>query len=361
MDKIRVLVVDDSAFMRRVISDILDSDDDIEVVGTARNGGDAIKKVESLRPDVITLDIEMPKMDGLTALSHIMSEYPTPVVMVSAMDKREADIAVRSLEYGAVDFISKPSRVTAVGDRREELLEKVKIAAIVDVKQLKFSLPDAGYVAEMEMPPPADQQLKVIAPADQQLRVIAIGASTGGPKAVFEILSRLPRDIPAAILVVQHMGAGFTTSFAERLDTISMLDVVEAKEGDILRQGKVIVAPGDYHMAVEKKVINGEVSGVIHITQGPKINNVRPSVDVMMQSVADAYGSATMGVILTGMGSDGAVGMEAIKGEGGKTIAEDKASCIVYGMPKAAVERGCVDKVVSLRDITTKIVEMISS
>ncbi|MEE8168453.1 MAG: chemotaxis response regulator protein-glutamate methylesterase [Candidatus Hydrothermarchaeales archaeon] len=349
MDKIRALVVDDSAFMRRVISDILDSDEDIEVVGTARNGEDAIKKVESISPDVVTLDIEMPKMDGLTALSHIMSRCPTPVVMVSAMDKREADIAVRSLECGAVDFISKPSKITALGYKREELLEKVKTAAMVDVKLLKFSLPETAYLKELAVPF-----------ADRELKVITIGASTGGPKAVLEIVSGLPRDIPAAVLVVQHMGAGFTASFAERLDTFSTWDVVEARDGEVLQQGKIIVAPGDHHMTVDKKTINGQVTGVIRLNKGPKVNNVRPSVDVTMQSVAEVYGPAVLGVLLTGMGSDGANGMQTIKEKKGKTIAEDKSSCVVYGMPKAAIELGCVDKVVSLKDMNTKILETIS-
>ncbi len=349
MGTIQALVVDDSAFIRRVISDILESDKDIDVVGVARNGEDAINKVASLRPDVITLDIEMPKMDGLTALSHIMDRYPTPIVMVSSMDRREADIAVRALEHGAVDFVSKPARITEMGERVEELVEKIKTAAQVDVKRLKLSPSDKSYIKDV----PALS-------LDQQFRVITIGASTGGPKAIFQILSDLPRDLSAAVLVVQHMGAGFTTSFAARLDSISTWDVVEAKDGDELRPGKIILAPGGYHMVVEKKMINGRISGVVHLNQSPKVNNVRPAVDITMKSVAEAYGSANLGVILTGMGSDGAIGLKAIKENGGKTLAEDKSTCIVYGMPKAAFELGIVDSVVTLPNMVKGIVEMIS-
>jgi two-component system chemotaxis response regulator CheB len=349
LTKIKVLVADDSAFMRKVISDILNTDEDIEVVGFARDGEDAIKKVEALRPDVITLDIVMPKMDGLTALFHIMTSNPTPVVMVSSMDKREADIAVQSLEYGAIDFVSKPSRVTEMEDKRKELLEKIKTAAMVDVTLLKLTHPEQSYIKDLLVPS-----------TKKQLKVIVIGSSTGGPRAVMKILSELPKDnLSAAILVVQHMGAGFTSSFAERLDRVSLWDVVEAREGEVMRSGKVVVASGDYHMTIEGKKVNGQMSMIIHTDKGPKVNNVRPSVDVTMDSVARVYGSNTLGIILSGMGSDGARGLKTIKEKGGKTLAQNKSSCLIYGMPKAAVELGCVDKVVDLKNIPTKIVEMV--
>jgi len=350
MGKIRVLVVDDSAFIRRVVSDVLNSDNDIDVVAVARNGEDALTKIEAFRPDVITLDIEMPKMDGLTALSHIMDKYPTPVVMVSSLDRREADVVVKALEKGAVDFISKPARVTEMGERVDELVGKVKTAAGVDVARLKLSIPGKSYITK-SLPKPS---------IDKQFKIITIGASTGGPKALFQIISDLPLNLHAAVLLVQHMGAGFTSSFAARLDSVSTWDVVEAQEGDELHVGKMILAPGDYHMEVEKKIINGQVSGIVHLNQNSKVNNVRPAIDVTMRSVAEAYGTRNLGVVLTGMGSDGAIGLQDIKKVGGKTIAEDKSTCIVYGMPKACAELGVVDTVAPLPNIVQNIINKVS-
>jgi two-component system chemotaxis response regulator CheB len=348
--KIRVLVVDDSTFMRQVISDILESDLEIEVIGTARNGQDALKKVEELRPDVVTLDIQMPKMDGLEALSHIMDAFPTPVVMLSAMDKKEADVVIRALELGAVDFVSKPKgKTTTLLDDKTgaELIEKVKIAAGVDVRQLEPLPLKKSYTVE----PP-----KFAMP---QFTVITIGASTGGPKALIEVLSNLPKNIPAAFLIVQHMPLGFTKSFAERLNEVCELDVDEAKNGDEIKPGRVFIAPGGYHMTVEKEATLFS-DGVIRLVRSPKVNKVRPSVDVTMTSVAEVYGPNSLGILLTGMGVDGARGMRAIKEKNGRTIAEDESSCVIFGMPRAAIEMDCVDKIAPLSRIPTIIIKMLT-
>lgn len=351
-DKIRVLVVDDSALMRLLISDILKSDREIEVVATARDGVDGIKKVTELKPDVVALDIEMPRLDGLHALGYIMSEIPTPVVMISAFTKSGAEATFRALEYGAVDFVSKPSGpisrdIGAVGD---ELVAKIKMAARVDVGKLKFILPKKIPEKYLKSGPKKDVP---------GIKVVAIGASTGGPRALGEILPQLDTDIPTGLLVVQHMARGFTKTFARRLDKESKIEVKEAEHGDRIEPGRALIAPGDYHMIVRKEVSGKETAGIISLNQDPPVYGLRPTVDAMMISVARAYGDKTIGVILTGMGSDGAKGMKAIRDNNGKTIAQDKDSCVVYGMPKAAVEEGAVDKVVPLAKIAKEIMKIV--
>jgi len=343
LSKIKVLVVDDSTFMRQVISDTIQADPSIEVVGTARDGEDALKKISELKPDVITLDIEMPKMDGLETLAHIMNKFPTPVVMLSAMDKREADIVVRALELGAVDFVSKTGGKTATlldEETQGELIDKIRMAATVDVKRLQYMPSKKSYVTRGPRF------------VTQQFKVITIGASTGGPKAVMKVLSRIPKDVPACFLIVQHMPVGFTKSFSERLNEVCELPVKEAIDGDEIKPGRIFVAPSDYHMTVEKKDASLLQRGIIRLAKTPKVNKVRPSVDVTMTSVAEVYGPDSMGVLLTGMGIDGARGMLAIKEKNGKTIAEDPSSCVIFGMPKAAIEMGAVDKVVPLDKIS---------
>ncbi len=354
-NKIRVLVVDDSALMRLMISDILNSDKGIEVVATARDGEDGIKKVTELRPDVVTLDIEMPGLDGLHALGYIMSEIPTPVVMLSAFTKKGTEATFRALEYGAVDFVSKPSgpvshNIKAVGD---ELIAKVKVAAGVDLGKLEFIRPekiDRKYLktkSEKTIP---------------EIKVVAIGASTGGPRALEKIFCQLDPDIPAGLLVVQHMPKGFTKTFAGRLDRKCMIKVKEAKAGDKIEQGKALIAPGDYHMSITIETTgNNMAGGLISLNQEPPVYGLRPTVDAMMLSAAEVYGNRAVGVILTGMGSDGAKGMKAIKENKGRTIAQNKDTCVVYGMPKAAVEEGAVDKVVPLDKIAEEIKKMLET
>jgi two-component system chemotaxis response regulator CheB len=351
-DKIRVLVVDDSALMRLMISDILNSDKEIEVVATARDGEDGIIKVTELNPDVVTLDVEMPHLDGLHALGYIMSEIPTPVVMVSAYTQKGAEATLRALEYGAVDFVSKPSGpisrdIRTVGD---ELIAKVKTAATVDLDKLKFIQPKK--VSENYIKPRSQKDV-------QGVKVVAIGASTGGPRALGQMLPQLDPDIPAGILIVQHMPKGFTKAFAGRLDRESRIEVKEAEGGDRIEQGKALIAPGDYHMIVKRKIFGKKTAGVISLNQEPPVYGLRPTVDAMMLSMAKVYGNRAVGVILTGMGSDGAKGMKAIKKNKGKTIVQDKDTCVVYGMPKAAVKERAVDKVVPVDKIAEEIMEMV--
>jgi two-component system, chemotaxis family, protein-glutamate methylesterase/glutaminase len=338
--KYKVLVVDDSIVMRRIITDLLSQDEEIEVVGTARNGAEAIEKVRTLNPDVVTMDIEMPVMDGLTALQHIMAEYPRPVVMLSSMDKRQADITFKALELGAVDFIPKTSGSLSLDLERVSctILDTVKAAAKAKMKVVRT---------------PIRSIMPTSLPTLSGEWIVLIGCSTGGPKALPEVLSRLPGNLPAPVLVVQHMPEGFTKSFAERLNWISPLEVKEAEDGEEIQKGKIYIAPGNRHMTLK--------GNKVHLDDGPKINFVRPAVDVLMNSVAPMFGPRTVGVILTGMGSDGAVGMELIKKNGGKTIVQNEETCVVYGMPKAVADRNAADRIVPLEDIAKNIVVMLST
>jgi len=338
--------------MRLMISDILNSDKEIEVVATARDGEDGIKRVTELKPDVVTMDVEMPRLDGLHALGYIMSEIPTPVVMVSAYTKKGAEATFRALEYGAVDFVSKPSGPIS-GDIKEvgkELIAKVKIASVVGLDKLKFIRPKKITQKYLKAKP------KKIVP---EIKVIAIGSSTGGPCALEEILPQLDPDIPAGLLIVQHMPTGFTETFAARLDRDSKIDIKQAEAGDKIEQGKALLAPGDYHMTVKREVSRKEAVGFISLNKEPPVYGLRPTVDAMMLSAAEVYGDKTIGVILTGMGSDGTRGMKAIKENKGKTIAQNEDTCVVYGMPKAAVEEGVVDKVVPLDKIAEEIMKIV--
>jgi len=336
---IRVVVVDDSAVMRKIISDIIEEDPHLEVVGTARNGADSLGVIERLKPDVVTMDIEMPKMDGLTALSHIMAENPVPVIMISAMDKRSADITVKALSMGAVDFISKISGTISLDLSRiaDTIREKVKVASTVKVETVK--------------PTVAIPRSLTRKPAKPSNRVILIGASTGGPKAIPELLGRLPRDITAPILIVQHMPEGFTASFADRLNWYSSLEVREAKEGDVIRPGLVLIAPGNYHMELRKDTI--------HINQNDRVQFVRPSVDILFKSAVETLGNRCIGVILTGMGSDGLQGCRAIKEAGGTILAQNEETCVVYGMPKAVVDNRLTDKVAPLTDLPRHLLRLL--
>ncbi len=350
--KVRVLVVDDSALMRRLISDLLESDPRIEVMDTARDGVEAVEKVAALHPDVVTLDIEMPRMSGLEALSHIMSQCPTPVIMLTGLT--DPKTAIEALERGAVDFVVKPSGTISVDiyKIRQDLIEKVKLATLVNLRKI-------APRAEPAAPPPAPQswgERGEGSPSPPGGRAVAVGASAGGPRTLDRLLGRLPAHLPAPVLVVQHMPPGFTRSFAERLHERSPLAVKEAEEGDVVLPGQAYIAPGDHHMLVEKQ------SGrkIIRLDQSPRVKGLRPSVDVTLCSVAEAYGTGSIGVILTGMGSDGTEGFKAIKEQGGITIAQDKATSVIYGMPRAAVKSGYVDKVLPLDEIPEEIVRLLT-
>jgi two-component system chemotaxis response regulator CheB len=348
---IKVLVVDDSSFMRKSITHILESDPSIKVIDTASDGKEAIKKVRQLRPDVVLLDIEMPVMDGLTALSHIMAECPAPVVVVSGLGERYKSITMKALCQGAIDFIIKPSGAISYDIEKisGEIILKTKIAAAVDVQKLDFSLTGTSY-------------LRIPHVSVKRKEVIVICASTGGPRAVTKVLSGLPRDIPAGILIAQHMGREFVPSFAEMLKWQCTVDISVAKEGDIIRPGQALLAPGGCNTIIEK---DGEVKKVVFTAPSRPYQGVErggdlsPSIDYAMESAAETCKEAALGVILTGMGDNGVKGMKNIKEEGGSTIAEDESTCVIFGMPKAAIEAGCVDEIVPLHQIAGVIMRMI--
>ncbi len=341
MAKTRVLVVDDSAFMRKVISDMISQVPSFEVVGTARDGLDALQKVAQLQPDVVTLDVEMPHKNGLETLRDIMASQPVPVVMLSSVTQSGAKATLEALALGAVDFIPKPSGAISLDIEKikDELLTKLKAAALAKVHPLKAKPQPIKTIGI----PPVKKQAVFPKPSDSTSPriIVAIGASTGGPRALEAVLRQFPKDMPAAVLVVQHMPAGFTRSMAERLDQLSSIKVKEAEEGEPISPGVAYVAPGDYHMVVG-------AGGVIHLERTPPVNYVRPSIDVTFLSLPPAYAGQTVGVILTGMGKDGAAGMAKIKAAGGVTIVQDESTSVIYSMPRAVVENGDADYILPL-------------
>lgn len=343
---IKILIVDDSAFMRKLLSDMFAAEPGFTVVDTARNGKDAVDKAKWLKPDVITMDVEMPVLDGIKALEIIMKEAPTPVVMVSSLTRAGADATIRALELGAVDFIAKTagpiSSITAI---KSELLLKCQAAAKVSVARLA--------IIHDRKASPVIPQMSVLAGDDQ---IIAIGTSTGGPRALQEIITKLPGNLPCGIVIVQHMPPGFTKSLSERLNSLSSLTVKEAEHNDVIRPGLVLIAPGDYHMTVERE--GGK--RVVKLNQNSPIGGHRPAVDPLFESVARCYGKRALGVVLTGMGHDGSKGIQSIKQQQGSTIAEDQSTAVVFGMPKSAIELGVVDKVVPLHGVAAEIVRVVS-
>lgn len=354
--KIKVLVVDDSAFMRVLVSDMLNASHEIGVVGVAKDGREGVEQTKALSPDVITMDVEMPKMNGIEAVKHIMAEKPTPVVMLSALTKKNADVTLEALDNGAFDFVTKPSGSLSLDiDRvRGELISKIKGAYAYGGK-ISTGMRRLQGVKKHKAPA-RDYSIYTRAPADKgriSKKVVVIGSSTGGPKSLDEIFSALPDGIPAGMLVVQHMPPYFTKSLAERLDRNSPVHVREGEEGDMITNGSALVVPGDYHMTVN--------SGGVHLNKEAPVNAIRPSVDVTMQSVAKTYGSNTIGVLLTGMGKDGAEGMKTIKDWGGKTIVSDENTSIIFGMPREAIKLGCVDKIVPLYEIADEIIRALES
>lgn len=348
--KIKVLVVDDSAFMRKVITDMISSDPTMEVIDTAKNGQDALKKIEMHRPDVVTMDIEMPIMDGLSALKEIMATTPLPVIMLSSLTKKGADETLKALDLGAFDFITKPSSMIKVStpEVKEELLGKIRGASKVRMaKPIKREpLPEKRIISSYKSAstPVGSTKFK---------KLIAIGTSTGGPRALQEVVPLIPKDIDAGILIVQHMPPGFTKSLAERLDGMSQIQVKEAENGDIIRAGCAYLAPGDNHIKVYKQ----GAQYVIKLDNSEKVSGHMPSVDAMMYSIADLNERNVVGVIMTGMGADGANGLKAVKANNAYVIAQDEESCVVFGMPKSTIKLGVVDKVVSLSNITNEIIK----
>jgi len=344
LSQIRVLVVDDSFFTRKRLIDMLSSDPEIAIIDTAQNGFEAIEKVTKLNPDVVTLDIEMAKMDGLTALGHIMKEHPTPVIMVSTLTDEGSEVTAQALLEGAVDFIHKPTDLTNIKltEVKDELIAKVKGAARAQLKRR------VGLVRPRSIDPAS----VTISDAVKN-KIVMIGSSTGGPRALIEVLPRLPKNFPTPIVVVQHMPPGpFIRSIAKRIESESNIRVEEAQNDDRLQPGVALMAPGGYHMLIEK-------GGIIKLSHGPAVNSVRPSVDVMMSSGATVYGANAIGVILTGMGRDGANGMALIKSKGGHTIAEHESTCVVYGMSKSVIDNGDADSIVPLDQVPHEIMRMI--
>lgn len=338
-ERVRVLVVDDSALMRKLIPIILERDPAIEVVGTAMDGAFAIRKIAELRPDVVTLDLEMPRLDGIETLRMIMRSAPLPVIVFSTHSKEGAYSTFKALALGAIDFVAKPSDAAAghLDTIAYQLVEKIKVAKRAGGSKLP-------RLAELE-PPPATKRKSctVLAPN----RVIAIGISTGGPNALQYLLTQIPADFPATFVIVQHMPEGFTDMFARRLDECCALDVQEAKSGDLLIAGRALICPGNRHIMV-RRMPRGEM---VVLSDGPPINGHRPSVDVLFHSVAQEFGLTAVGVIMTGMGDDGAEGLGAIKAAGGMTIAQSEETCVVSGMPRAAILKGYSNKVLPLDNL----------
>lgn len=343
---IRVLVVDDSAIVRKVFTEELSKEKGIEVIGAAPDPYIARDKIVQLKPDVITLDIEMPRMDGLTFLKKLMRYFPLPVIIVSSLTPKGSKLALEALSTGALDVISKPSASYSVGDMSIQLADKIRAVAKVRV--------DKKTVGALTGPARPGKKIRSHAMLETTNKIIAIGASTGGTEALKAVLTRLPATTPG-ILIVQHMPAKFTTSFAERLNELCDMTVKEAQDGDSVTNGVALLAPGNYHMLLRR-------SGAryyVNVKQGPLVHHQRPSADVLFQSVADYAGANALGIILTGMGADGAAGLLKMKESGAKTIAQDEKSCVVFGMPKEAIKLGAADKIVPLDNIAQTAINLI--
>ncbi len=338
---IRILVVDDSAFMRYTLTRRLSETPGFSVVGSAHDGKEALQLAENLKPDVITLDVEMPHMDGISTLRQIMVTRPTPVVMVSSLTTEGARETIQALTYGAVDFIAKPESKANIEQIIEELITKIRRASRARVYPLSVAPPSPPMTV-------TNQDRKSTRPLREKDKVVVIGASTGGPRALNQLVPQLSSKLPAAFVIVQHMPVGFTRSLAERLNSLSELLVKEAEPGDRLEVGKALIAPGGFHMVFNQ---DGQVS----LNQNPTVHGVRPAVDVTLLSVAQKFGKATVAVVLTGMGKDGANGAVLTHSMGGRVIAEDEVSCVVYGMPRSVVEAGVADEVVPLPEIPNAI------
>lgn len=378
LHKSKLLVVDDSAFMRKLISDFFVGSSKVEVVGTARNGKDAIKKIQTLKPTVVTMDIEMPEMNGLDALNEIMTICPVPVVMLSSTTQRGAENALTAIEYGAVDFVAKPSGTISLDLHKiqSELVHKVEQASLVPITKLKkhssskrqqepnvsLSTIRKELTNERKVSPSfnvTSTVANVTKPHSEwskvSRKIVLIGTSTGGPRALQEVITKIPKSIQAPILIVQHMPAGFTKSLASRLDQLSEITVKEAEQGDILQNGVAYIAPGGYHLRLRKVGIS---YGIVLDNQEPPRSGHRPSVDVMFEDVSQFKDFDKVAVIMTGMGYDGSNGLKALKNTGNViAIAESAETCIVYGMPKAAVETQLVDEVADVDDIAQTIMK----
>ncbi|MFQ5962926.1 MAG: chemotaxis response regulator protein-glutamate methylesterase [Candidatus Scalinduaceae bacterium] len=366
-NKIKVLVIDDSAVVRKILSSALNKHKDIEVVGAAPDPFIARDKILSLKPDVLTLDVEMPRMDGLTFLKKIMTYHPIPTVMVSSLTQEGCDATLKALEIGAIDYVTKPtSRLSSdVKDVIDDLYTKIKIAARAKVgknnnKKNNIYKNSLQSIHSKSGPPHQNRTSQVVEHNHILFKgthkVIVIGASTGGTEALKEVLIQMPLDSPA-IVIVQHMPELFTRAFATRLDSLCSINVKEGKSGDSLTPGQAIIAPGNYHLSLRRS------GAMYHIetNQDAPIHHQRPSVDVLFDSAAKYLGPNAIGVIMTGMGSDGANGLLRLKESGAKTIAQDEDTCVVFGMPKEAIKLGAADKVVPLQKIPESILACLNN
>ncbi|WP_333655468.1 protein-glutamate methylesterase/protein-glutamine glutaminase [Dissulfurispira sp.] len=349
---IKVLIVDDSAFMRNALSNMLSSDPEIKIVGTARDGLEALEKVASLNPDIVTMDVEMPRMDGITALRHIMEKNPVPVIMVSSITTEGAKVTLDALDLGAVDFIPKNLSDLSINivKIREILIDKIKHIARKGIVKRRIRPVTAPKAVEIS------KSMPVRTTGERRINLVSIGTSTGGPKALQEIIPKLPKDFPTPIVIAQHMPPNFTGPFAERLNQLSQITVKEAEEGESLKNGVAYIAPGRGHMRVKRP---RGVETVITISEGKEEFIYRPSVDALMFSVAEFFPGRALGVILTGMGNDGLKGLTELKKTGGRIFAQNEETCVVYGMPKAIVDAGIADKVLSLEEMAGEIINAV--
>jgi len=339
-EKIRVLVVDDSALMRKLIPQVLHRDPSIEVVGTAMDGEMGLKKIGELRPNVVTLDLDMPRMDGIEMLRQITRKHHVPVIVFSTQTDRSASLTMKALALGAFDFVAKPQDAAAgrIEQVAAEFALKIKVAASSGAPKMIITLPLAKR-----------KERRRSAMPNWPSRIVAIGISTGGPNALQYLFSQLPEDFPGCILVVQHMPEGFTDMFARRLDECSAIEVKEAQSGDLLLAGRALICPGNRHMKVRRM----EHGNIAILVDQPRVNGHRPSADVLFQSVAQEFGNRSVGVLMTGMGDDGAVGLGAVQAAGGMTIAQSPDTCVVDSMPRAAIARGFATRVVALPNLSS--------
>ncbi len=340
---IRVLVVDDSAVVRKVLTEELNRERGIEVIGTAPDPYVARDKIVQLKPDVLTLDIEMPRMDGLTFLKKLMKHYPLPVIVVSSLTTKGGTMAMEALSSGAMEVISKPTAAYSVGDMGVQLADKIRAVAHVDIRR---------QIGASNTTPASGGRITALRQTTN--KIMAIGASTGGTEAIKTVLTALPPNAPGMV-IVQHMPAKFTTSFAQRLDSLCQIQVREAADGDTVSNGLALLAPGNFHMLLKR-------SGsryYVEIKKGPMVHHQRPAVDVLFRSVAKTAGANAVGIIMTGMGGDGASGLLEMKNAGAQTIAQDENTCVVFGMPKEAIKKGGVDKTVPLGEISRSALAMV--
>ncbi len=346
--KIRVLVVDDSAFMRKWLSEMIKSDPECEVIKASRDGVEALRDIEELGPDVVTMDIELPEIDGLTCVAYIMEEFPTPVVMVTGFSQFMGEETIKALEYGAVGLVRKPKRLSSqnIKEIQQELISNIKLASHVEMKKLTpVKIQD---IKGKDRKPAAKTTHKIV----------AIASSSGGPRALSQVIPKLPEELHGGVVVAQHIPPEFVPSLAERLNCESILAVKVAEDQEPIQQGKVLIAPSNFHCMIESRAKEGELVRLVPFSRREKYPLI--TADILMNSLAPIYGRNATGVILTGMGNDGTEGFRSIKRYEGNTIAEDASTCMVYGMPKSAVEAGVVDRVVPLHRIAEEIIKVVN-